>query len=142
MKPLKATFFLICVMVAMVGCLGNTGSEPAVITDPSATTHLYITNQSSADFNVTYKTSDEYVGLDSTVTVPVDTKTLIFEPGGFSFPTPSEAFAKLSFYNAASDPASPILIIEPVIDTDWNDITAESDTVKKYELIITEDDIK
>jgi len=51
------------------------------------TSHLSIANQSGIDLTLTYKTTDEYGGLDSTVAVPVDTTSQFFEPGGFSFPT-------------------------------------------------------
>lgn len=142
MKRLKHTLLLACTILIMVGCLDNTGSEPTVITDPSVTTHLSIANQSSIDLNLTYKTTNEYGALDSTVAVPAGSTTLIFEPGGFSFPTPSEALAKLSFYNASGDTASPTLVIEPVVDENWNDVTTEVDNVTKFELVITEEDIK
>ena len=69
MKTLKSTFFLACTMVVIGGCLDQTGPEPTVITDPSATSHLYITNQSDLDLSITYKTTDSYGGIDNTVAV-------------------------------------------------------------------------
>jgi hypothetical protein len=142
MKSLKINFFLAFAIIALSGCLGNTGPEPTEITDPSATTHLSIGNQNDQNLTVMYKTTDAYGGLDSTVALPVDSITQILKPGGFSPPTPSEALAKLSLYKTSDDISSPSLTIEPVMDENWDDVTAEEDTVKKYELVITEEDLQ
>lgn len=54
--------------------------------------------------------------MDSTVVIPADSTTRIFEQGGFSFPTPSEALANLHFYKPSDDTESPIFTIEPIVD--------------------------
>ena len=141
MKTLKITFFLACTMVAMGGCLDNTGPEPTVITEPSARSYYYIANQSESDLSVTYKIA--FLPMDSTVAVPADSTTQIFESGGISSsPSPSEALANLRFYKLSGDTTSPIFTIEPVVDENW-DVSTEyvpGDAVTKYKLVVTEED--
>jgi len=135
------TLFLVCMMVALVGCLDNTGSDPEPVVEPMGWTYYYVANQSQADLNVVYNIAG--FPVDSTAAVPANTTTNIFQLARTpSSPTPSEAFGNLRFYNQPGDTTNPRLTIEPVIDEHWDDITAEGDTVKKYELGITEEDLK
>lgn len=139
MKSLKITSLFACTIVTMVGRLDNS-TGPETIIDPSARSYYYIANQNGLDLNVTYKIA--FLPMDSTVAVPPDSTTQIFESGGFSYSSPSKSFDKLSFYSSSGDTTSPILAIQPIVDENWNDVTAEDDTVRKYELIITNEDIK
>ncbi|SHF78705.1 hypothetical protein SAMN05443144_11362 [Fodinibius roseus] len=139
MKLLKPVILLACV-ISLVSCLGNTGSEPTVITEPLGRSYYYITNQSESNLNVTYKIAN--FAVDSTVAVPTNSTTKVFQLARSNFPAPSEAFDNLRFFMQSSDMTSPIFVVEPIVDENWNDITAEGDTVKKYELRLTEEDIE
>lgn len=127
----------------MVGCLDSMGSEPTVITEPSGRSYYYIANQSSVDLSAKYKIA--FLPMDSTVAVPADSTTQIFETGGIgSPPPPSEAMDKISFYKLPDDTTSPSLTIEPMVDEKW-DMSQEyepGDAVRKYVLVIIDEDIK
>jgi hypothetical protein len=138
MKLLKPVFLFV-VVISLVGCLGNTGAAPIVITEPAATSYYYIANQSESNLNVTYKIANTPV--DSAVSVPAGSTTKILELLRSTFPAPSEAFDNLRFYLLSSDTTSPIFTVNPIMDRNWNNITTKSDTVKKYELVITNENI-
>jgi hypothetical protein len=129
----------IFILISLVGCLSNTGNNPPIITEPAATSYFFITNQSTSNLKVTYKIAN--TSVDSTVSVAVNSTTKILELLRSTFPTPSEAFANLSFYLPSSNITSPIFTIKPIIDKNWNNITAKSDTIRKYELVVTDEDI-
>jgi hypothetical protein len=135
LKLVAPTFILI----SMVGCLSNTGNNPPIITEPAATSYFFITNQSASNLKVTYKIAN--TSVDSTVSVPADSTTKILELLRSIFPTPSEAFANLSFYLPSNNTTLPIFTIKPIMDKNWNNITAKSDTTRKYELVVTDEDI-
>ncbi|HLR32002.1 MAG TPA: hypothetical protein VK074_05895 [Fodinibius sp.] len=141
MNRLKIIFFLACTIVAMVGCLDNTGSDPEPITEPMGISYYYIVNQSGLDLNVTYEIA--FSDIDSTVAVSADSTTKIFEEGGIGglFP-PSHVLTKLSFYKSSDDSTSPILTIAPVVNENWNLTAGEVDNVAKYELVLSTEDLK
>lgn len=139
MKTLKSTCLFACIIL-LVSCLdNNTGPEPTVITEPSARSYYYIANQSESDLSVTYKIA--FLPMDSTVAVPADSTTQIFESGGISSsPSPSGALANLRFYKLSGDTTSLSFTIDPVVDENWDVSTeyAPGDAVTKYKLVVTE----
>lgn len=140
MKILKNISVFACIIATMAGCLdNNTGSD----TTPELVTreNYYITNQSESDLTLTYKIAS--ADMDSTVAVPADSTTKIFENGGIgNSSTPSSSFASLRFYKKAGDRTSPLLTIEPIVNENWNFTAGGDDEPAKYELVITEEDIK
>lgn len=139
MNILKISAFFICI-ISLVGCLkNNTGVE---------TTHelltrenYYISNQSKLDLNVTYQIAS--TEIDSTVALPADSTTKIFENGGIgNSSTPSSSFASLRFYDKSAGTSSPVLTIKPIINDNWQLIPGDNNNSAKYELVITDADIK
>lgn len=139
MKCLKHTLLLACTILTMVGCLdNNTGTE--IITEPTVKSEYYIANQSGSDLNVTYKMAS--TNRDSTITIPADSTIKIFESASIGGDTPpSSALSNLSFYKK-SDDTTPLLMIEPIVNENWNRTAGEVDNVTKFELVVTEEDIK
>lgn len=122
----------------LTGCLDSATNEPEVIVEPSARSNFYIVNQTELDVNVIYEIA--FLDRDSTVAVPADSTIKIFEAGDIgSSPLPSHAFEELRFFELSNN-ASPLLIIHPIVDENW-DISGEDDATG-FELVITSDDIK
>lgn len=140
MKSVIITFILACSTLLMASCLDNTGSDPEPIVEPLGRSYYYVDNQSQSNLNVVYKITG--FPVDSTVSVPSKTMTKFFQLARSNSPKPSEAFDNLRFYNAADGNTSPIYTVDPIGDDNWNDVTAEADTVKKYKLIITNEDVQ
>ena len=126
-------------IILLAGCLdNNTGSD----TTPELFTreNYYITNQSKLDLILTFKIAS--TDIDSTVILPADSTTKIFDNGGIgNSSTPSSSFSSLRFYKKSADPTSPILTIEPIVDEKWNLTPGDNDNPAKYELVITDEDI-
>lgn len=149
MNVFKKLFLFICAIFILVGCLDSTGPEPTPIIEPSGISSLYIDNQTSLNLNVTYKMTDNYSGLDSTVAVPAESVTQILRAGGFSPPFPSNVLANLFFYNSSGETESPIFMIDPVVDEGWNSTGIEVIEVDdgsylsaaKFELVITDEEL-
>lgn len=148
MKRLKLALLLVCTIVSMGGCLDNTGSETTPVEEIESISFFSIANQSGFDLNVRYNL---HIDIDSMVAVPTDSTALILKRSGVGgYPTPSQALAKLSFYNAADDTTSPIFTVEPIVNETWSDTiitvpiresSLDEENVRKYELVITEDDL-
>lgn len=137
MKRLNIIFFLACIMISLAGCITN-NNEPKPVIDYGGISDYYIANQSDIGLNVTFKI--RATGNDSTVTVPVDSTVKIFKDGGIGGSVPVGTFSKLSFYKLSDN--TPLLVIQPIVHKDWNDVTTEEDSVQKYELVITEEDLQ
>lgn len=130
--------FSLAFITAIAGCLDATTNEPEVITDYSARSNYYISNQTESDFNVTYKIA--FMDLDSTVAVLADSTTKIFEAGDIgSSPSPSSALEKISFFGMEQSNTDPLFTIQPVIDENWG-VTGEDDATR-FVLVITDDDL-
>jgi hypothetical protein len=130
-------------MISLAGCLDN-NTEPKPVVDYGGFSEYYIVNQSELDLNATYKIAPTPIDKDSTIVVPADSTTKIFEYGGIggNF-QPSYVFANLSFYKLSDKKMiSPLLTIEPIVDKNWKSVNVKGDNTIKYELIITNGDIK
>jgi hypothetical protein len=131
-------------MVSMIGCFDNdTESKPVV--DYGGFSKYYIVNHSNLDLKIAYKiAAPTHIGKDSTVSVLSDSTTQIFKYGGRggNF-LPSYVFAKLSFYKSSDgDMNSPLFTVEPIVDDNWDNVTVKDDKAMKYELLITDEDLK
>jgi hypothetical protein len=144
MNKLKVLSLVVCLAFILSSCLDNTGTEPTVPTEPGGKTNYYITNQSGSDLNVTYKTTDTYSSIDSTVTVPADSSIKIYTARAIGLvPYPSYALANLGFYKLSGNTSSPLLTIDPVVDDNWN-IGRENEkkgTATTWTLTLTQKDL-
>lgn len=140
------TLFLACTMVALVGCLDNTGSDPEPVVEPSGSADYYINNQSSENLNLTYRILGN--SSDSLKTVLQDSSTKVYRDASFgSNPSPATTFGKIIFYKGNPDTARSTLTLDPVQDDAWS-ITKEKGFedskygFRVYELVITEEDLE
>jgi len=141
------TLFLVCMMVALVGCLDNTGSDPEPVVEPAGSADYYINNQSSVDFSIIYTKKGAQVA-DTFQTVTVDSSTKFLRDGHYgNNPSPSTSFTKIEFYEGDPDTSMPIFTIDPVVDDAWSIIEEKGFEdyelgFRVYELVITEEDLK
>src|SRR5699024_8640754 len=146
MKRLQITAFLVCTILAMAGCLENTGSDPIEVVEPSGSADYYINNQSSENLNVTYRILGN--SSDSLKAILQDSSTKIYRDASFgSNPSPATSFGKIVFYIGEPDTARPALTIDPVEDDAWS-ITKEKGFedskygFRVYEVVITNEDVQ
>lgn len=140
MKRVQIIAFLVCTMVALVGCLDNTGSDPEPIVEIEGISDYYIANQSGIGLNVIFKI--RYTENDSTVIVPADSTVKFFRDGGIGGSVPMGTFSKFTFYKLSDNNMETPLLVMETAGHEWDDVTAEEDTVTKYELVITAEDLE
>lgn len=144
MKKLKGLPLIIFLAFILSSCMdnstGNTRTKEMVTFE-----NYYVNNQSNLKLTLIYNL--KAIGKDSTVTIPANSTTLIFESGGVGGgSTPYTTFENLRFYKKSSNSSAPFLTIEPArrpnLSDRWNLTAGNKNKPAKCVLKITNEDLQ
>jgi hypothetical protein len=139
---MKKCFYLLW-MLMIVSCSDQ--QTNGLIIEPAGSAHYYINNLTESDLLVEYIATRELNFETGSVEVPADSSALIFTDGIIGRnPKPSDSFSLIRFFRT-DNTASPVLLIEPIVDEDWvvtgSEIENTGYGLTEYEFTITGQDL-